>query len=113
MDSFITYLEEERRCLQAREAELRAEQRKDESDMEKIRYNIFGMCLAIYRTAARQAGPDRVKEVYLKRLEEFPEKWETVLKKAEEFGDEKRKLAEQIKLRTLQEIRSRFLSFRG
>lgn len=113
MDQFTAYLEDERSRLESKEAELKAADRKDESDMEKIKFNVFGMCLAIYRTVVRQSAPEDVKDVYLKRLEEFPEKWESVLKKAEEFGDEKRALAEKIKLETLQEVRSRFLSFRG
>ena len=113
MDYFMKYLEDERLRLEAKGAELKAADRKDESDMEKIKFNVFGMCMAIYRTVARQTAPENIKDVYLKRLEEFPEKWETCLKKAEQFGDEKRTLTERIKLDTLQEVRSRFLSFRG
>lgn len=113
MDQFIRYLEEERNRLEAKEAELCADGRKDESDMEKVKFNVYGMCLAIYQTVKRQSTPETLSGVYLKRLEEFPRKWEDSLKKAEEYGDGKRILVEQAKLQTLQEVRSRFLSFRG
>lgn len=113
MDQFIRYLEEERGCLEAKEAELRADERKDEGDIEKIKFNVYGICLAIYQTVKRQCTPETLSSVYLKRLEEFPGKWEDSLKKAEKYADEKRILVEQAKLETLQEVRSRFLSFRG
>lgn len=113
MDQFMTYLEEQRGDLEARESELCAEGRKDEADMEKVRFNVYGMCLAIYRTVARQCTPETLSSVYLERLEEFPEKWEDSLKKAEKYADEKQILVESAKLQTLQEVRSRFLSFGG
>lgn len=113
MDQFIRYLEEERSCLEAKEAELCADERKDEGNIEKVKFNVYGMCLAIYQTVKRQCTPETLSGVYLKRLEEFPEKWEDSLKKAEKYADEKRILMEQAKLETLQEVRSRFLSFRG
>lgn len=113
MDEFMMYLEDERVHLEAKEAELKTADRRDEGSMEKVKSNIYGMCLAIYRTVVRQSAPEDVKDVYLKRLEEFPEKWETFLKKAEASGDAKRAMTERIKLEALQEIRRRFLSFRG
>lgn len=113
MDWFMTYLEEQRGNLEARESELCAEGRKDEADMEKVKFNVYGMCLAIYQTVVRQCTPETLSGVYLKRLEEFPEKWEDSLKKAKEYGDEKRILVEQAKLQALQQVRSRFLNFGG
>lgn len=113
MDQFIRYLEEERSRLGAKETELCADGRKDEGNIEKVKFNVYGMCLAIYQTVKQQCTPETLNSVYLKRLEEFPGKWEDSLKKAEKYADEKRILVEQAKLETLQEVRSRFLSFRG
>lgn len=113
MDKFTAYLEDERSRLEAKEAELCADERKDESDMEKVKFNVFGICLAIYQTVKHQCEPEALSGVYLKRLEEFPEKWETSLKKAEQYEDAKTVLVEQTKLETLREIHSQFLELRG
>ncbi len=113
MGQFVRYLEEERSCLEAKGAELCADEQKDEGKIEKVKFKVYGMCLAIYQTVKRQCTPETLSSVYLKRLEEFPKKWEDSLEKAEEYAGEKRILVERAKLETLQEVRSRFLNFRG
>ena len=65
MDEFMMYLEDERVHLEAKEAELKTADRRDEGSMEKVKSNIYGMCLAIYRTVVRQSALQEIRRRFL------------------------------------------------
>lgn len=110
MDLFIKFLDDSVDGLKQEETELINSDRKDESDIVKVKINIFRMCKAIYKTVSRQCKKENVRDVFCKRLDEFTSNWERSYEKALKFDDAKKVLVERTKLDTLQYISNYFLN---
>ncbi len=109
MEQFITYIDETTAKLQQEERELAATDRKDESNLMKIRINVYGICKTLFEVSRKQNAGEALKEDYLKRLTRLPENWKISYEKAKEHNDVEKIVIEEIKLQTLEEVKNEFL----
>lgn len=93
--------------------QLEGEQRQDEADLEKIRRNVYGICISLANAdaaAARQAADPAgdFAQRHARRLESFPEPWRQRREKAAAHGDVITATIEETKLNTIAAIGAMF-----
>lgn len=76
----------------------------------KIKLNIYGIANSFYKNAKRVPAK-QLKDEYFRLFDEsqLQVKWEEEYKKAKEYGDVNGMLIEEIKLKILKEVKSKFL----
>ncbi len=107
-EQFKTYIDETVNALQEKERALVQSDRKDEADMVKIQINIYGICKTIYDVVCKTCAPEKVKEVYLKKLEDLPGNWKRSLEKARAHEDIEKIVVEELKLEALFAVKKKF-----
>lgn len=111
-ETFIQYLDTRTSTTQEHISQLTADNRKDESDFEKIRANIYQVLKTIFQASQKKApGEDEQARFLHSRLVVIENTWRASLKKAEEHHDERKILQEQIKLEVMDEIHAAFPEF--
>ncbi len=110
MNKFIEYIDQAVERLQREEKMLAATDRKDESNLVKIRINVYGICKSIYRVFQSKLG-DSLKSAYLDKLDSLAVGWQESKNKAQEFNAVDKMIIEDIKLQTLANVRLEFLKF--
>jgi len=108
MEEFISYMNQKTELLSQEEKYLAASDRKDESNLVKIRINVYGICKTFFEVTNREAAGEEGKALYLEKLEKLSEPWKEALKKAKEHEDIQKAVIEEIKLETLEEIKLQF-----
>lgn len=108
MEQFITYIDETVKGLQQRERELAQSDRKDEANMTKVQINIYGVCKTIYDAVCKTCVPEKVKEVYLQKLERLPDNWKASLEKARAHDDIEKIVVEELKLEAFENVKNKF-----
>ena len=104
-ETFIGYLDRQTADIQKTIALLVADERKDESDFEKIRANIFQIAKSVYQTSLKTFPEENARLEFLdSRLAMIAQSWKSALDKAKTHHDEVRVLQEQLKLDTMEEI---------
>lgn len=93
MQQFISELEDSRQTLCAEAARLTADERRDESDLMKIRANVYGICVSILRAVGMEKGRERI--CGLQSI------WETALEAARTHNDPEKAFIEEVKLEAL------------
>ncbi len=104
LKDFIEYIDSSMEDLQKEEQELIAADRKDESNLVRIRSNIFGIARTLYEVTAKKESPENVTDAYLEKTDKLAGNWELSLQMAEEHDDIEKKVIEEVKLCTIQEI---------
>ena len=107
-EQFRIYIDETVNALQEKERALAQSDRKDEADMVKIQINIYGICKTIYDVVCGTCAPEKVKEVYLQKLEDLPDNWKKSLEKAKAHEDIEKIVVEELKLEALFAVKKRF-----
>lgn len=111
MEQFITYIDEVTAKLQQEERELAATDRKDESNLVKVRINVYGICKTLFEVARKLNTSEGLKEDYLKRLTTLSENWKISYEKAKTHNDVEKVVIEELKLGTLDEVKNKFMEF--
>lgn len=113
MEQFITYIDQSVNALVQEEKNLAASDRKDESNLVKIRINVYGICKSIYGVFSNMSENSRWKEDYIRKLENMQKSWQSSYEKAKEHDDVKKAVIEEIKLQTLEEVKNKFMATEG
>ena len=111
MKKFIEYIDKSVERLQQEEKILAATDRKDESNLVKIRINVYGICKNVYQVFAQSKAGEALKNTYLEKIDGFAIGWQEAKDKAQEFHVVDKVVIEEIKLQTLADIRLEFLKF--
>lgn len=96
MKEFLTYLDERAVFWTEEGRGLAADDRRDESNMAKIRANVYGICKSVLTVQ----GKERAKPI----LNGLKNTWGKNLEMAREHDEVKQAVIEEIKLETLREI---------
>lgn len=96
------------------EASLIAEDRKDEANIERVRYNIYEVFVTILN-ASKKAAKDKASfcESYLKKLDTIPASWQVRLELARKHQDVETVLIEETKLKVVAELKNLFQNLRA
>ncbi len=88
-----------------------SDDRTDEAAFQKVRANVYDIFRTILSVAVKTKGhdPEAVKIFFLEKTEQIPANWVKASTLAQTHADAKRVCIEQIKLDTIQEIRTVFL----
>jgi hypothetical protein len=91
------------------ETSLIAEDRKDEANIERVRYNIYDI-FVIMLNATKKATKDKdgFCESYLKKFDTIPASWKERLELARKHQDVETVLIEETKLKVVAELRNLF-----
>lgn len=86
----------------------------DEGNFENIRRNIFDIFNTILITAEKshKQSPDEISRFFLSKAEEIPKKWKESLEKAKANNDMEKIHIEQLKLDTINDIKTAFMAFK-
>lgn len=108
---FREYLESSIQKTQDEEKNLILENRKDDSNHVKVRCNIFHIFKTVFSVLTNNKDLDekQVKSLFLDKTKTISENWEKSYKKALAFNDVEKILIEEIKIKTVDEIRDKFL----
>lgn len=109
MKKFIEYIDKSVEVLQQEEKLLAATDRKDESNLVKIRINVYGICKSVYQVFAQSKAGEVLKRTYLEKLDSLAVGWQEAKNKAQEFEAADKVVIEDIKLQVLSEVRLEFL----
>ena len=110
MELFTAYIDQSVNDLAQEEKSLADSDRKDESNLVKIRINVYGICKTIYKAFVKQDGQTESNGPYLRKLDELAQNWKLSYEKAIEHDDVKKAVIEEIKIQTLEEIRNKFMA---
>ncbi|MBQ1840785.1 MAG: hypothetical protein II128_05555 [Atopobiaceae bacterium] len=95
-------------------AALKAEDRIDDANLEKIRANVYGIFVSVLQAAAKQSSDEAERRAFFERnLERIPSGWRIARDKAEERGDTVRLVQEDVKLAALDEVEQAFRELWG
>lgn len=108
---FIEYIDEKICDLKEEEMQLQNTDRKDEANLIKIKINICEICKTLYNVSKKESSEQKAKEFYLQKIENLSFQWKSSMEKAKEFGEVEKTAIEEIKLETLNEIKSKYESF--
>ncbi len=109
MNKYTEYINQAVEQLQREEKMLAATDRKDESNLVKIRINVYGICKSIYQVFAQSKTGENLKSAYLEKVDSLAVGWQESKDKAQEFHAVDKVVIEDIKLQTLADIRLVFL----
>ena len=109
METFKTYLQGAIETANKTEAELIQTERKDEANLQRIRANVYGICLTILEVVSKTKEDSALWEEYLHKLTNLPKNWEISYEKAKAYNDVEKILIEETKLEVLQEVKEKFL----
>jgi hypothetical protein len=90
----ISWLEAEKAACLANAGRLKADDRRDESNLEKVSANVYDIAV----TLARSARADNRKAFLLEKLASISGVWREALREAKQRGDYERETVERIKV---------------
>ena len=108
MEDFLLFINTSTDKLKLEEERLIRDERKDEANLTRIRLNIYDIAGTIYAALSKQGRGEINSEEYLKKLENLGEKWRESYEKAKIHNDMEKMAIEEIKLETLETIKSRY-----
>lgn len=92
---------------------LAASDRKDDSNLVKIRINVYGICKSIYSVLINTMKSELSRQYLQKLDEQLAQNWKASYIRAKEHDDVKKAVIEEIKLQTLEEIKNKFIEMEG
>ena len=107
MNEFTTYLNHSIETAQNKEQELIASERKDEANLQKIRANIYGICLTVVQVVAKEKSGEELWKDYISRLDNISKSWTMSYEKAKEHNDVEKILIEETKFQVLKEVKDK------
>lgn len=116
-EKYLNYIDERVAEHNSLNEKYKADNRKDEADIEKIKVNIYEIFKALFLSDIRQlegreiADPDDISIYggFLLRFDTIPVNWKKSLEKAIEFGDTTKQIIEEHKLEVAKELKDVFL----
>lgn len=108
-EQFIAYINDSVAKFLQEEKSLAESDRKDESNLVKIRINVYGICKSIYESFAKIKEGEAFQEEYVRKLTDLSQSWKTSYEKAKEHHDVEKIVIEEIKIQALEEIKNKFL----
>lgn len=115
-----TILKKQREC-EEKIKNLEKEERKDEANLIKIRWNVYGIFASIFKThmnhvqkkinSSEDEQYKKFCQMYKSQFDNIPTAWKLRLQKAKEFDKIEDILVEEIKLAVVEELKELFLSF--
>ena len=109
MEVFINYINQAMEEANQAEAELVQSDRKDEANLQRIRANVYGICLKVYQVVSKTHEEAALQKEYLNRLNAIAKNWEPAYEKAKAYNDVEKILIEEIKMEVMQGVKERFL----
>lgn len=102
-----SYLDERITACKQRSAQLAADHRVDEGNLEKIRANVYEIFKTVLSAAEKTCGEDDYakKCFFLQKAEQIPTSWTASYERAKQHGDVEKMCIESIKLDTIREIK--------
>lgn len=114
MEELITFLRNRIADAQQSASNLREDGREDESALEQIRGNIYGIFVSVIEAGTTHTGsPQELRSFFEKNLERIPSGWAIARDKAKERGDTIRVVQEEVKLAAIKEIRDAYRQLCG
>ena len=110
MNEFMIYLNTSIETAQKKEQELIATERKDEANLQKIRANIYGICLTVLQVVAKEKYGRELWQDYVRRLDNISKNWVKSYEKAKEHDDVEKILIEETKFQVLNEVKEKIQS---
>lgn len=107
MNNFIAYLNNSIETAQKTEQELIAGERKDEANLQKIRANIYGICLTVVQVVAKTKSGKELWTDYTGRLDNISKGWVESYEKAKKYNDAEKVLIEETKFHVLNEVKEK------
>lgn len=107
MENFINYLNSSIETAQEKEKELIATERKDEANLQKIRANIYGICLTVIQVVAKTKSEKELWKDYTARLDNISRSWVESYEKAKAHQDVEKILIEETKFQVLKEVKEK------
>ena len=110
MNEFVMYLNDAIETANRKEQELILTERKDEANLQKIRANIYGICLTVVKVVAKEKDGEELWKDYIKRLDNISKSWIESYEKAKAHQDVEKILIEETKFRVLNEVKEKIQS---
>ena len=107
MNEFTAYFNNSIETANKKEQELIATERKDEANLQKIRANIYGICLTVVRVAAKENSGEELWTDYINRLDNISKSWVESYEKAKAHHDVEKILIEETKFQVLNEVKEK------
>ena len=107
MNEFLMYLNNSIETAQKKEQELIATERKDEANLQKIRANIFGICLTVFQVVAKEKSDEMLWKEYISRIDNISKNWVESYEKAKLHQDVEKILIEETKFQTVNEVKEK------
>lgn len=112
MKKYSTYLEDKKIESVKLQKELIEDERSDEANLEKVRYNIYDVFSQLLQSAMkRNSDMEQMKKTYVNYFDTIPASWKVRLEKAKEHNDVETAYVEEIKLGIANELKTVFLEF--
>ncbi len=106
---FFTFLNERKQAVSAKIQSLAAEDRQDEANILKARFNVYDISKAVFNVAAKQSDKP-IETAFSASFEKITSPWRASLEQARTHGDEYKVLIEEAKLAAVDEITACFTS---
>lgn len=107
MKDFILYLNNSIEAANQKEQELIATECKDEANLQKIRANIYGICLTVVQVVAKEKCGKELWEEYTVRLDNIAKNWVKSYEMAKLHNDVEKILIEETKFQVLSEVKEK------
>lgn len=110
-NSFLNMVEGKMNEVKTAEALLITEEKKDEANMERVRYNIYEVFTTICK-AMRKTSKDKESfcQRFLEKFDTIPSNWIDRLELAKKHEDAETILVEEIKLKVASELKNLFVN---
>ena len=107
MNEFVMYLNNAIETANKKEQELIATERKDEANLQKIRANIYGICLTVVQVVAKEKSGEELWTDYRNRLDNISKSWVESYEKAKAHQNVEKILFEETKFQVLNEVKEK------
>jgi len=107
MNEFLMYLNNSIEAAQKKEQELIVTERKDEANLQKIRANIYGICLTVIQVIAKEKSGEELWKEYISRIDNISKNWVESYEKAKLHQDVEKILIEETKFQVLSEVKEK------
>ena len=112
--AYLDIVEEKMKEAKETETSLIVQERKDEANFEKIRYNIYEVFVTMLNVTKKSAkDQDSFCESYLKKFDTIPASWRERLELARKHQDVETVVIEETKLKAVAELRNLFENLSG
>ena len=107
MEKFMNYLNDSIKTAQKKEQELISTERKDEANLQKIRANIYGICLTVFQVVSKKKQGKELWKEYESRLDNVSKNWIESYEKAKKYNDVEKVLIEETKFQVVNEVKEK------